>query len=98
MRKGSTSLAYIVQNEMQLQPFTKAVFIFCGRSRKTIKAIVWDRNGWVEIIKRLECKSSFRWPMSAEAATMIRLDQLIGLLDGHDMWRSFPAFQPELVG
>ncbi len=44
MRKGSTSLAYIVQNEMQLRPFDKAVFVFCGRSKKTIKAIVWDRS------------------------------------------------------
>jgi len=98
MRKGSTSLAYIVQNEMQLRPFDKAVFVFCGRSKKTIKAIVWDRNGWIEIIKRLECRKSFRWPMSTEEATMIRIDQLIGLLNGHDIWRSFPTFQPQLVG
>jgi transposase len=80
-------LAYIVQNEMQLQPFAKAVFIVYGRSRPTINTIVWDRDGWVGINKRLECKSSFRWPMSDEAATLIRSDQLIGLLDGHDMWR-----------
>jgi len=44
MRKGSPSLAYIVQNEMKLEPFSKAVFLFCGGTKRTIKAIVWDRN------------------------------------------------------
>ena len=98
MRKGATGLAYIVQNEMQLRPFDKAVFVFCGRSRKTIKAIVWDRNGWVELIKRLECNQTFRWPTSTEEATRISVDQLVGLLKGNDVWRSFPTFHPQLVG
>ena len=98
MRKGATGLAYIVQNEMRLRPFDKAVFVFCGRSRKTIKAIVWDRNGWVELIKRLECNQTFRWPTSTEEATRISVDQLVGLLKGNDVWRSFPTFHPQLVG
>jgi transposase len=98
MRKGATGLAYIVQNEMQLQPFDKAVFVFCGRSRKTIKAIVWDRNGWMEIIKRLECNQTFRWPTSTEEAARISVDQLAGLLKGNDVWRIFPTFLPQLVG
>ena len=37
MRKGSTGLAYLVQYEMELEPFGKSVFLFCGRSGKTIK-------------------------------------------------------------
>ena len=41
MRKGSPSLAYIVQNEMKLEPFSKAVFLFCGGTKRTIKAIVY---------------------------------------------------------
>ena len=34
MRKGSTSLAYIVQNEMQLRPFDKAVFVLLWSQQK----------------------------------------------------------------
>ena len=47
MRKGPTSLAYLVQYEMGLEPFSKSVFLFCGRSGKTVEAIVWNRNGWL---------------------------------------------------
>ena len=60
MRKSSVGLALIVQDEMGLQPFERSVFLFCGTSRRIIKAIVWNGNGWLEIIKRLECGSSFK--------------------------------------
>jgi len=98
MRKGSPSLAYIVQNEMKLEPFSKAVFLFCGGSRKTIKAIVWDRNGWIEIIKRLECGSSFKWPDTQEEALQVEVSNLLLLLEGYDVWRRFPVFTPRYVG
>lgn len=98
MRKGARGLAYIVQDEMRLSPFDKAVFVFCGRSKRTIKAIVWDRNGWIELIKRLECNRSFRWPASAEEAAKISAVQLAGLLDGNDVWRNLPVLHPQRVG
>ncbi|NLX81336.1 MAG: IS66 family insertion sequence element accessory protein TnpB [Proteiniphilum sp.] len=50
MRKGSRGLAIIVQNEMKIKPFSESVFLFCGRSKRTIKAIVWDKNGWFVVI------------------------------------------------
>lgn len=89
MRKGARSLAFIVQDEMELNPFTKAVFLFCGRNRKTIKAIIWDRNGWLEVSKRLECKNTFRWPDTAEQAEKITVFQLEALLRGNDVFRQF---------
>jgi transposase len=54
MRKSARTLAYIVQDEMGLKPFEKSVFVFCGKTKRIIKAIVWDENRWIEIIKRLE--------------------------------------------
>lgn len=97
MRKGARGLAILVQNEMALQPFSKAVFIFCGQSRKTVKAIVWDRNGWFEIIKRLECRESFKWPITTEQARHVTFDQIKALLDGHDAFREFPRYHPVYV-
>ena len=29
MRKGSSSLTYLIQDEMHLNPFEKSVFVFC---------------------------------------------------------------------
>lgn len=98
MRKGAPSLAYIVQNEMRLQPFSKAVFLFCGGTKRTIKAIVWDRNGWVEIIKRLECGSSFKWPNTEEEAVQVEISDLLLLLEGCDVFRKFPVLSPRYVG
>jgi transposase len=98
MRKGSPSLAYIVQNEMNLEPFSKAVFLFCGGTRKTIKAIVWDNNGWIEIIKRLECGSSFKWPNTEEEALQVEVSNLLLLLKGYDVWKRFPVLTPKYVG
>lgn len=98
MRKGSLSLAYIVQNEMKLEPFSKAVFLFCGGTRRTIKAIVWDNNGWLEIIKRLECGSSFKWPNTEQEAIQVEVSNLLLLLKGNDVWRRFPVFTPKYVG
>ena len=89
MRKGALSLAYIVQEEMQQKPFEKNIFLFCGKNRRTIKAIVWDKNGWIEIIKRLECSSSFKWPITKEEALVIEIEMLVLLLKGHDVYRQF---------
>lgn len=98
MRKGSATLALIVQNEMKLLPFTKSVFLFCGVSKRTIKAIVWNGNGWLELIKRLECGSSFKWPATEEDAIKIDVTKLLLLLKGNDVWREFPIYTPQLVG
>lgn len=98
MRKGSRSLALMVQYEMKLEPFTKAVFLFCGGNRRIIKAIVWDRNGWIEIIKRLECGSSFKWPNTEEEAVKIEVSDLLLLLKGYDVFRIFPILNPKYVG
>ena len=97
MRKGARGLATIVQNEMDLQPFSRSVFIFCGQNRKTVKAIVWDRNGWLEIIKRLECRESFKWPITTEQAMHVTFDQIKAFLDGHDSFRKLPHLSPVFV-
>lgn len=98
MRKGPAALAYIVQEEMGLPAFGKSVFVFCGRSRRTVKAIVWDRNGWWVLSKRLQCGMGFKWPESREEALKVGAGDLAGMLAGKDVWRTFPRYEPELVG
>ena len=36
LRKGALKLSLIVQDEMELNPFTKSIFMFCSKNRKTI--------------------------------------------------------------
>lgn len=94
MRKGAHGLALIVQNNMGMEPYSRSVFLFCGRNRKTVKAIVWDRNGWLEITKRLECPQGFKWPSSDEAARKVTLSQICAMLEGNDAFREFPQYRP----
>ena len=97
MRKGAHGLALIVQNDMEKESYSRTVFLFCGRNRKTVKAIVWDRNGWLEITKRLECPQGFKWPQSEETARRVTLSQIIAMLEGNDAFREFPQYRPLYV-
>ena len=98
MRKGARTLAYVVQHEMGLAPFEKSVFVFCGKTKRILKAIVWDNNGWIEIIKRLESPGTFRWPETEQEALTISADELLATLKGHDIWRKLPVLSPRFVG
>lgn len=44
MHKGTRTPAHVVQHEMGLAPFEKSVFVFCGKIKRLLKAIVWDSN------------------------------------------------------
>lgn len=98
MRKSARTLTYIVQQEMGLAPFTKSIFVFCGKNKRILKAIVWDNNGWIEIIKRLEAPGTFRWPESEAEALQVSVDELLATLKGHDVWRTLPVLDPCFVG
>ena len=36
-RKGSHALAQLVEQEMELSPFDKCMFLFCSRERRTVR-------------------------------------------------------------
>ena len=81
----------IVQDEMSLDPFSQALFVFCNRSRNRIKILYWQRNGFCLWLKRLE-KDKFAWPLKrrAESIVSISSQELQWLLDGFDIWRQPP--------
>lgn len=92
MRKRAESLSLLVRSEMGMDPMTRSIFLFCGRDRKRISAIVWDGNGYLEISKRLHVDMSFKWPRSEEEALMVTRDEVEEMLSGGDPWRRFPRF------
>ena len=59
-RKGMDGLAAIVMNELELDPFSGAVFIFRSKRADRMKIIVWDGTGLVMTYKRIE-GSGFVW-------------------------------------
>jgi transposase len=87
MRKQINGLSIIVQEEMEKDPFSKALFLFCNKSRKLLKIIYWDRNGFCLWLKRLE-KDKFPWPKDKKETQNISLDQFRMLLSGIDFWKA----------
>lgn len=98
LRKRAFSLACVVQNEMNLRPYDKAIFLFCNRSHKRITAILWNDNGWLEISKVLECNKTYCWPEDIEAAKRVKLEEILNMLRGANVWRKLPKFTPSLLG
>ncbi len=84
MRKQTGRLTILVQEGMQLDPFSGSVFVFCNRRRSTIKALYWDRNGFCLWQKRLE-RDRFRWPETKEEVLRISPRELRWLLDGLEL-------------
>jgi len=87
MRKAINGLSILAQMEMEKNSLGGDVFLFCNKSRRLLKALYWDRNGFCLWQKRLE-KDRFPWPETEEAAREISYEQLRMLLDGIDFWRA----------
>ena len=52
MRKGAVMLSIIVQEEMGMNPFSKSIFLFCGRNRKMLKTTDFNQNRPLILTKR----------------------------------------------
>jgi len=81
MRKAINGLSILVQESMDLDPFSGHLFVFCNRKRNILKILYWDRNGFCLWNKRLE-KHFFRWPESSEEVMKIDQRELMWLVDG----------------
>ncbi|MDH3317977.1 MAG: IS66 family insertion sequence element accessory protein TnpB [Gammaproteobacteria bacterium] len=89
-RKGSGSLAILVEGTLALNPFSSHLFVFCNRRRDRVKVLYWERNGFCLWQKRLE-RGRFHWPQ-ARGNGIVELtgQQLNWLLDGIDINRMKP--------
>ncbi|RLC28456.1 MAG: IS66 family insertion sequence hypothetical protein [Deltaproteobacteria bacterium] len=84
MRKSINGLSILVQENMELDPFSGHLFGFCNRKRNIIKVLYWDRNGFCLWHKRLE-KQRFKWPSCKEDIKAIEHRELLWLIDGLDV-------------
>ena len=61
MRQGIDSLAYVVKSQLELNPFSGQVFLFCGGCKDRFKALYWDGQGFWLLYKRFE-NGKLTWP------------------------------------
>ena len=65
-RKGARGLSEMIQFQLSMSPYQKNVlFLFCGCSRKMLKALVWEGDGWLVMTKKLT-NGRFQWPRDEE--------------------------------
>jgi transposase len=87
MRKQIQSLSAYISEEIKGDPLSGNLYVFCGRNRKLIKALYWDRNGFCMWQKRLEL-DRFPWPKNADEAMSITAMEFRMLLDGIDFFKA----------
>jgi transposase len=83
-RKNINGLAALVEQALGFDPFAAALFVFGNRRRDRVKILVWERNGFWLLMKRLEAER-FVWPRADEAVIELTIDQLHWLLEGIDL-------------
>lgn len=84
MRKSFNSLSAIVQNEIEKDPLSGHLYVFCNRRRNRLKILTWDGSGLWVLAKRLE-KGTFSWPDGEANAVEMRLEELTQLIAGLDL-------------
>lgn len=61
MRRGFTTLAAQAEKVLELDPYSRHLFVFRGRRGDLLKIIWWDAQGGCLFSKRLET-GRFVWP------------------------------------
>ncbi len=54
LRRSIDGLAAIVQAQLKLDPYSSALFLFCGRRCDRIKGLLWEGDGFLLLYKRLD--------------------------------------------
>lgn len=89
-RRGLNGLLTLIQATFGHTPQENYLFLFCDGSRKKIKAVFWDKNGFILLYKRLE-ERKFQFPKNREGKIQLNRLQLECLLSGIDFMLKNPA-------
>ena len=84
LRRGIDGLAGIVEGNLSLDPFSRSLFLFCGRRRDRIKGLLWEGDGFLLLYKRLD-NGAFRWPRTETEAKLLTPQEIRWLLEGLEL-------------
>lgn len=89
-RRGKETMIAIIENQMQRQAASGALFGFINRRKNRIRCLYWDKTGYAQWNKTLE-EDLFAWPQltNGQAITLTHRE-LSWLLDGVDIERIKP--------
>ena len=76
MRTSKEELLHVINDLMEQDPFSGAVFMFCNSQRKLLKLIWWETNGFWIAQKTLE-KGRWPWPDTVEHVFTLQYNLVI---------------------
>lgn len=81
MRRSIDGLMAIIRDTYRMDPFARAVYLFCGRKKNSLKALYFDKDGFVLLYKRLD-SGRFQWPKTASEVRPLTRQELRWLMEG----------------
>lgn len=81
MRKSFDGLAGAAEELIHQDPESGHAFVFFGKTRKLVKILQWDGDGFVLYAKRLEC-GSFHVPKTQDGKIELSSRELAAILSG----------------
>jgi len=81
-RKGIDGIAQLCRNAFEENPFSGTVFVFRNRRRTSIKALVYDGQGFWLSQKRLSNGKFKHWPGGDAGLSELEAHELLILLRG----------------
>ena len=81
LRRSFDGLAATTSEILKQDPLSGHLFVFRNRAGHRLKALLWDRTGWIILYKRLE-SGVFHFPVSEDGSVELDAGQLRRLLDG----------------
>lgn len=81
MRKSIDGLMGIICNTYSMDPFANALYLFCGRRCDRLKALHFDKDGFVLYYKRLD-NGKYQWPRNASEVRPLSRQEYRWLLEG----------------
>lgn len=76
------TLASIIEAKTGSKPYVPdTLYLFCGRKTDRIKGLVWEKDGFLLLYKRLE-QGKFVWPRNESEVQALTCQQFRWLMEG----------------
>ena len=81
MRRSIDALAAIVKQNYGLESCSGSLFLFCGKRRDRMKALLWEGDGFLLLYKRFD-NGGFQWSRNNAESRFLPSEQYLWLMQG----------------
>jgi transposase len=82
MRKSIDGLCAIIEHQLKMNPQANCLYLFCGRKRDRLKALIHEPDGFVLLYKRLSGTGIYKWPSNQAEVKDLTWTQFGWLMQG----------------